>query len=292
MGQVVARIVPLLSLSLAALACGGSGDSGGLSNPWPSSPSTSNTGGSGADAAASTSSGPGQGPPSSVGGAPNDASAPPTSTPGDAAPPPPPHPGSDAGSSPPPDAGASPGSGPPPRNGSCTPLSQQNGTAVDTNHGRLDGTLVYVLPIDGSSSCNGDSAHVHLQVEVSGSVYDVAVDIGKSGDEVGWYQQDMAVPGGAWSEGWHGADSLGYSSLGLGSGAFTMLAPSSMGSEVESLLASTSKISVFCTGYTPGDNGCHDVHYQDGTSQDGAIVLDPTAATSPVVFFRFVNQSF
>jgi len=213
----------------------------------------------------------------------------------------------DAGVSPPAkDAGSSPpvidgGSAPPPpdagsasstRNGTCTPLSKQTGKAVDTSHGRLDGTLVYVLPIDGSGACNGDSAHVHLQVEVQGLVYDVAVDIGKAGDEVGWLQKTMAVPGGAWSEGWHGSDALGYRSVGLTSGAFTTLSPSNMGAEIESLLAATSKISIYCTGYTPGDNGCHDVHYQDGTSQDGAIVLDPTSPTSPILFFRFTSQSF
>jgi hypothetical protein len=163
---------------------------------------------------------------------------------------------------------------------------------VNTNHGRLDGTLVYVLPVDGSSSCNGDSSHVHLQIEVAGNVYDVAVDVGKSGDEVGWYQQTMSVPGGGWSEGWHGSDDLGYSSLGLTSSQFATLDPSSMASEIETLLADTSQISIFCTGYTPGDNGCHDVHYQDGKSQDGAIVLDPMASTSPVVFFRFTDETF
>ena len=170
-------------------------------------------------------------------------------------------------------------------------MSDETGTLVNTTHGRLDGTLVYVLPVDGSSACNGDSAHVHLQIEVSGNVYDVAVDIGKSGDEVGWYEKTMSVPGGAWSEGWHGADDLGYSSLGLSSSEFTTLDPSDMGSQIETLLASTSQISIFCTGYTPQDDGCHDVHYQDGTSQDGAIVLDPMAATSPVLFFRFTDQA-
>jgi hypothetical protein len=133
---------------------------------------------------------------------------------------------------------------------------------------------------------------VHLQIEVSGNVYDVAVDVGKSGDEVGWYEKTMPVPGGAWSEGWHGSDNLGYSSLGLSSSQFTTLDPSDMGSQVEALLANTSQISIFCTGYTPQDDGCHDVHYQDGTSQDGAIVLDPMAATSPVLFFRFTDESF
>jgi hypothetical protein len=195
----------------------------------------------------------------------------------------------DAGSTP---MGTDSGASPPARNSACTPLSQQTGTAVDTNHGRMDGTLVYILPVDGSSSCNGDSAHVHLQVEMSGNVYDVAVDIGKSGDEVGWYEQTTAMPGGAWAEGWHGSDGLGYSSLGLSSSQFTTLDPNSMASEVESLLANTSQISIYCTGYTPGDNGCHDVHYQDGTGQDGAIVLNPMSATSPIVFFRFIGQSF
>jgi hypothetical protein len=159
---------------------------------------------------------------------------------------------------------------------------------VNTSHGRLDGTLVYVLPVDGSSSCNGDSAHVHLQIEVSGSVYDVAVDIGKTGDEVGWYEQTMAVPGGAWAEGWHGSDTLGYNALGLTASQFATLDPASMASEVETLLASTSQISIFRTGYSEGD-GCHDVHYENGTSEDGALVLDPLSASSPVVFFRFTQ---
>lgn len=283
-------------VSLVLFACGGTPDGGTPAGTWPSSPSASNVGGS-SDDAGSGSAGQGQSPPAGGSGA--DAAAPPPTgggtgpSGGDAGKvPPPPHPGTDAGGTPSPDGGSSNGPGPAPRNGACTPLSQQNGTAVNTTHGRLDGTLVYVLPIDGSSACNGDSAHVHLQVEVSGSVYDVAVDIGKSGDEVGWFEQTMTVPGGGWSEGWHGADALGYSSLGLSSNAFATLAPTSMGAQLESLLASTSKVSIFCTGYTPGDNGCHDVHYQDGSNQDGAIVLDPTAATSPVVFFRFTNQSF
>jgi hypothetical protein len=132
---------------------------------------------------------------------------------------------------------------------------------------------------------------VHLQIEVSGLVYDVAVDIGQTSSEVGWYEKTMAVPGGAWAEGWHGTDTLGYTSLGLSSSSFTTLAPADMGTEVETLLASTSKISIFCTGYSQED-GCHDVHYENGTSEDGALVLDPTSATSPVVFFRFTDETF
>jgi hypothetical protein len=177
------------------------------------------------------------------------------------------------------------------RNSACTPLSQQTGTVIDTDHGRLDGTLVYVLPLGGSMACNGDESHVHLQIEVSGLVYDVAVDVGATGDEVGTYEETLAVPGGAWAEGWHGTDSLSYLSLGVKASQMPIASPSDVATQVESILQSTSQISIFCTGYTQ-DNGCHDVHYENGNGEDGAIVLEPTAAMSPILFFRFQDQTF
>jgi hypothetical protein len=180
-----------------------------------------------------------------------------------------------------------------PRNASCTPTKQQLGTLTDSPHGRMDGTLVYVVNVGEDKQCNGDDSHVHLQVEVSGNVYDVAVDIGTApNDEVGMYQTTIALPDGAWSEGWHDSDDLSYPSLGLSSTSFTTMDPDHMAAQVEALLASTTQISIFCKGYTPQGNGCHDVHYEDGSGGDGALVLNPTAATSPVLFFRFTTQSF
>jgi hypothetical protein len=199
--------------------------------------------------------------------------------------------GGDAGTSSSDASGLPDDSGSAARNSTCTPLSQQTGTAVDTSHGRLDGTLVYVLPLKGSNACNGDDSHVHLQVEVSGQVYDVAVDVGSTGDEVGLYQTSLALSGGAWSEGWHGSDSLAYPTLGLHSTSFPLDSPSSIAASVEALLQDTAQISIFCTGYSQG-NGCHDVHYENGAGNDGAIVLDPSAATPSVLFFRFSDQTF
>jgi len=180
-----------------------------------------------------------------------------------------------------------------PRNAACTPTSQQTGTAVNTTHGRLDGTLVFVVPPVGNyDQCNGDSSHVHLQVEVSGSVYDIAVDIGTApNDEVGMYEEAITLPDGTWSEGWHGDDALSYKSLALSSTNFPIESPSAIANVVESLLESTSEISIFCTGYSQ-DNGCHDVHYEDGTTNDGAMVLNPSAASPTIVFFRFSTQTF
>jgi hypothetical protein len=222
------------------------------------------------------------------------------------------------------DAGETPDAAP--RNAACTPTSAQLGAAVNSPHGRLDGTLVYVVPavgdpddagyyengfdggggdggfhhgqdggFDGGPNgalyrCNGDSSHVHLQVEVSGNVYDIAVDIGAAGDQVGMYPQTIALPGGAWAEGWH-ADDLSYASLGLHVAEFPLASPTTNATSLMSLLEGTSQISIFCTGYSEG-NGCHDVHYVDGTTNDGALVLNPLAATPTLVFFRFVSQSF
>ncbi len=177
------------------------------------------------------------------------------------------------------------------RNSSCTPLSKQNGTAVSTSYGRLDGTLVYVVGQGASPACNGDDSHIHLQVEVSGDVYDVAVDIGKSSDEVGVDKQSIDIPGGVWSEGWHDADSLGYKSVGVHSPSLLLAKPSAVAAQLEGLLAATTHVSIFCTGYDQ-HNGCHDVHYQNGTSTDGAIVLDPSTANASVVFLRFSGDNF
>jgi hypothetical protein len=180
---------------------------------------------------------------------------------------------------------------PPARNSSCVPLKQQNGTAVNSNYGRLDGTLVFVVGVGQDRSCNGDDSHVHLQIEVSGSVYDVAVDIGQTSDEVGLYEDSISVPGGAWVEGWHSSESFAYPALGIHSSSLPLVAPDPLGVQLENLLANTSQISIFCTGYTQG-NGCHDVHYVDGSGGDGAIVLDPSAGNSPALFFRFSSQNF
>ena len=57
------------------------------------------------------------------------------------------------------------------------------------------------------------------------------------------------------------------------------------------MLAATTHVSIFCTGYD-AHNGCHDVHYQNGHSDDGAIVLDPSSSNAPVVFLRFSGDSF
>jgi hypothetical protein len=181
--------------------------------------------------------------------------------------------------------------GPPTRSAACTPLKEQNGTAIDTKYGRLDGTLRYIIPIGGPSSCNGDTAHVHLQVDVNGDIYDVAIDIGDSPDDVGIYETNMPLPDGAWAEGWHGTDQLTYTALGIHSPQFTAEDPASLSSQLVAELAQVNHVSIFGTGYDT-DNGCHDVHYENGDGNDGALFIDPLSAQAHGLFFRFKTDSF
>ena len=191
-----------------------------------------------------------------------------------------------------PEAAAAVDASGPSRNATCTPLKEQTGTAIDSAHGRLDGYLVYIVNVGEDPECNGDDSHVHLQIDVSGSVYDVAVDIGTApNDEVGLYETALAIPGGAWSEGWHATDALSYPTLGIHSTTFPTMAPTAVAPDVVALLANTAAVSIFCKGYKQG-NGCHDVHYENGAGDDGAIVLDPTGTSPHVLFFRFATPAF
>lgn len=173
----------------------------------------------------------------------------------------------------------------------CTQTSSETGTIIDTEHGRLDGYLSFVVPIGGSFSCNGDSGHVHLQIRALGNVYDVAVDTGQFTGDVNLYEADMPMPDGPWSEGWHRDDGLTYTSLGIHSSQFTPENPASLGAKIATELAGKNHVSIFGTGYPQG-NGCHDVHYHSGNGQDGAMVIDPLSSPAHMLFFRFSTDTF
>jgi hypothetical protein len=184
-----------------------------------------------------------------------------------------------------------PPDGPPSYTSACTPLASETGTAIDTMHGRLDGYLAFVVPIGGSHACNGDDSHLHLQIRAGTDIYDVAVDTGKFTGDVSLYEADMPIPDGAWAEGWHGADDLTYTSLGIHSTEFAPEDPTTLGAKLQAELAGVNHIAVFGTGYAQG-NGCHDVHYESGNGHDGAIVLEPLSTSPHMLFFRFSTDTF
>jgi hypothetical protein len=157
-------------------------------------------------------------------------------------------------------------------------------------HGRLDGYLVAIVP-PTSHGCNADSDHVHLQVLMQNQVYDVAVNVhDNTGGNVSVLALDRPIPLGAWQEGWHAGAQLGYTTLDVQSGQFTSQSPTALTSMLEQELAQANHLAVFATGYGP--DGIHDVHYRDGLTSDGAVVINPQASTSRLLLFHFANQSF
>jgi len=174
------------------------------------------------------------------------------------------------------DAGFDPVDGPPSR----VECSNVFGSGLSAVYGRLDGRLVAVVPMS-THTCKSDTTHVHLQVEMGGSIYDVAVNMdGLTANA------EHAIVGGAWSEGWHTDQYLDYpTSLGIHSDAFT---PSDQGSLL-SELESVNHISMYATGFGP--DGVHDVHRHSGG--DGAIVTDPLSPTHSRFFvYRFATDTF
>ena len=178
--------------------------------------------------------------------------------------------------------------GPPVRN-ACT---GDFGSGMSSGFGRLDGYLVSIIQPGDGSNCNGDAHHVHLQVQVSGSVYDVAVNVdsNQGTPNVDFEKINAPLAGGAWSEGWHTSDSLDYvSTLGAHSGDFTTYTPTELAQEVTGDLATVNHISVFATGYGP--TGGHLIH-RNATNEDGALVLQPLSGNPQYLLFHFANQTF
>lgn len=174
------------------------------------------------------------------------------------------------------DADPSVGDGTPVRTACTNALGQ----GLTKTFGRLDGTIVSIVPTT-MNSCNGDTAHVHLQVLMQSAVYDVAVNIDGLMAET-----THALVAGAWAEGWHTPSKLDYpTDLAVHAPAFATTNTQAL----EQKLASVNHVSVFATGFGP--DGAHLVH-RNGGGRDGAIVLWPLSDAPEFLVFRFANQSF
>ena len=172
----------------------------------------------------------------------------------------------------------------------CT---NQLGHALTRAYGRLDGHLVAIVPT-GARGCNADPDHLHLQVAANGAVYDVAVNLGAAPMggvlDLSVAADDLPLPDGAWSEGWHPSIApLDYVTvLHLHSEDFTPLAPAAVAARLENELRDVDRIAVFATGYGP--DGAHDVHRNAG--MDGALALHPLGPSAHLLLFHFSSQTF
>jgi hypothetical protein len=165
------------------------------------------------------------------------------------------------------------------------PCTNTFGSGLSGQFGRLDGTIVAVVP-HGHGSCNADRTHVHVQVLSGGSTYDIAVNT-----DGGFYaQRQVALPGAPWSDGWHKGGNLDYvTDFGLHAQDFSQGTDDEIQQTVEAALATANHVSVYATIYSHG--GAHLVHRR-GNGQDGALVLNPLSPKATVWAFHFSNQTF
>jgi hypothetical protein len=177
----------------------------------------------------------------------------------------------------------------PPRRITCT---NTFGTGLsDNTFGRLDGILVSIVE-PGTAGCNSDRTHLHLQLAVQGSTYDIAVNLGNGtpGDVATTVRsKQLSQP---WQEGWHPGYTFDYvTDLGLSSADFTPHTQAEVLADLKAALASVNHLSVYATGYGP--DGAHLIHrVTTAAADDGALVLQPLSGSPQLKLFRFGNQTF
>lgn len=161
------------------------------------------------------------------------------------------------------------------------------GNELTDAFGRLDGTVLAVVPPGHPTCAQPNGTHVVLQLTVHGAAYRMVLNLDVLEAEV-----DAPLAGGAWAEGWHPGVALDYvTTLHVASTAFTPHDPAATTALVTEAIALGAPISVFATssGGTKADSA-HLIH-RNTANADGALVLDAT--TSPhYLLFRFANQTF
>jgi hypothetical protein len=159
-------------------------------------------------------------------------------------------------------------------------------------YGRIDGYLVSIVAPTNQNGCNADSSHVHLQIRMMGSIYDVAVDATDAQtniDDVHTDQLDHDLGGPGWAEGWHTGLVNDYVSMGLHSTDLVLGTKAQVEATINTFLATANHISVYMTSYGP--DGGHLVH-RNGNGHDGIIVTDPLSQPSHFMVLSFSNQTF
>jgi len=167
------------------------------------------------------------------------------------------------------------------------------GGELTTSFGRLDGTVLAVIPPNRRGCPYPNSDHVTLHVTMGAHAYRVLVNVSSATSvdpRVQYFETTTAgLAGDPWSEGWHTGATLDYaSSLRVHAASFTPLELDALAARIYDAIPVGAKISVYATGFDA--TGAHDVHRR-GSGSDGAIVLDPD--TSPRwLLFHFDNQTF
>lgn len=161
------------------------------------------------------------------------------------------------------------------------------GDELTSTFGRLDGTLVGVVRPQDQQCAQPNGTHFDLEVQMNGKNYRMLVNV--QSDDVSkpdtyYLSKQIALPGLAWTEGWHTDQPLDYAALGVHTDDFTSHPIGELTDILYSQVAIGDKLSVYGLGF---GSGAHDIHKRSGTGQDGAVVLGPDTASPTFLLFRF-----
>ncbi len=170
------------------------------------------------------------------------------------------------------------------------------GNALTNAFGRVDGTVVAVVPPGHPTCALPNRDHLVVQVSIAGDVYrmvaNVKSDIGDPNVKFQVVEHALFAP--AWSEGWHAGVKLDYiDDFGLHSttDAWKSFAMDPLVARVTDELTVGAHVSVYST--SSGGSSSHLVH-RNKPGADGAIVVNPDDAKKPPRFllFSFADQMY
>jgi|GEM_PF-709737 len=166
------------------------------------------------------------------------------------------------------------------------------GSGLTNAFGRVDGTVVAVVPPNDQACALPNRTHLVIQVQMSGAVYRMVVDVlsNQGSPDVLIDEIDAPLAAGDWEDGWHPGVALDYvSTLAVHSGAFTAMHQADLVAKITSEIGVGDRISVF--GTSDGEpNSTHLIH-RNATNADGAIVVHPDTAPH-YILLRFDEQAF
>src|SRR5450432_3613923 len=85
------------------------------------------------------------------------------------------------------------------------PCASMFGTALTPAFGRIDGTVLAVVPPGDQACALPNATHLVVQVTMGGAAYRLVVDVlsNQGSPDVLLDELDAPLVGGAWTEGWH-----------------------------------------------------------------------------------------
>jgi hypothetical protein len=169
------------------------------------------------------------------------------------------------------------------------------GSALTAAFGRLDGTVIAVLPPNDQTCPDPNSTHLIIEVMMGGAAYRMVVDVISTDGSADLLDEvDAPLAGGPWQDGWHDSAVLDYvSTLAVHSTSFVSTPEASLVGKITSEIDLGAHISVFATSGGAADepNSAHLVH-RNVTGQDGAIVIGPDSTLPHYLLLSLSDQTF